>query len=232
MNDLDRLRIEYQDRKRRLADKDVYSPFNAANLFILQQRQRALIGALRKAGISDLSQKRILEMGCGAGGVLLELLQLGASPQNLFGADLLEDRLAEAKRKLPASHFINADGRRLPFPARSFDLVTQFTALSSVLDEGVRREIAQDMLRVLKPDGAILWYDFWWNPANRQTRGIRPKEIRALFPGCRVALKKITLAPPLARRIVPLSWSAALILESLNVLNSHYLGWIVPRRTE
>ncbi len=229
-DDLDRLRNEYQDRARRFANKDIYSPLNPANLFILQRRQRALVRALRKAGFDDLSQKRILEMGCGAGGVLTEFLALGASPRNLFGADLLKDRLAEARRKLPASHFVNADGRRLPFPAQSFDAVTQFTALSSILDDALKRAVARDMLRVLKPEGAILWYDFWWNPSNPQTRGIRPAEIRALFPGCRVALEKITLAPPIARRLVPLSWTAASILESLKIFNSHYLAIVFPQR--
>jgi hypothetical protein len=69
----------------------------------------------------------------------------------------------------------------------------------------------------------IVWYDFWLNPSNRQTRGIRPAEIRHLFPGCTFDFRKITLAPPLARRVVPLSWLAAYLLEKLSVFNSHYL---------
>jgi hypothetical protein len=48
----------------------------------------------------------------------------------------------------------------------------------------------------------ILRYDFRLNPTNPQTRGIRPKEIKRLFPGCAFEFHKITLAPPLARRII------------------------------
>jgi hypothetical protein len=92
-----------------------------------------------------------------------------------------------------------------------------------VLDEAVRRNLAAEMLRVLKPGGLIVWYDFWLNPSNRQTRGIRPAEIRRLFPGCAFDFRKITLAPPLARRVVPLSWLAACLLEKMRVFNSHYL---------
>lgn len=228
MNDLDRMRNEYEYRKHRFADKDTYSWFNRANLFMLQQRERNILSALAQNGITDLSTLSILEMGCGAGGVLTEFLNFGASPKNFYGVDLLEDRLVFAKQKLPASHFVNADGQRIPLPSQSFDIVMQYTAFSSVLDETIKREIAKDMLRVVKPNGIILWYDFWLNPTNPHTRGIRPKEIRALFPNCKIELRKITLAPPIARRVVPISWGLALFLESFKIFNSHYFGIISP----
>ena len=102
-NDLDRLREEYADRKTRLAGKDLYSFFYAPYQFAMQQRQRALIRALKQLGIASLSGRRILEVGCGGGGVLLEYLSLGAEPENLFGIDLLRDRLVEAHHRLPLS---------------------------------------------------------------------------------------------------------------------------------
>jgi hypothetical protein len=101
--------------------------------------------------------------------------------------------------------------------------MTQFTAFSSILEMSVKESMASEMLRVLKDDGVIVWYDFWWNPTNQQTAGIQLKEIRHLFPGCQFSWKKITLAPPITRRIVPLSWSFALFLESLKVFNTHNL---------
>lgn len=228
--DLDRLREEYADRKTRLAGRVLYSFFYAPYQFAMQQRQRALIRALKRLGIASLSGKHILEVGCGGGGVLLEYLSLGAEPENLFGIDLLHDRLVEARRRLPLSGVSCADSQHLPFPDRSFDLVLQYTAFSSVLDERIKQQMAADMLNVLRPDGAILWYDFWLNPTNPQTRGIQPAEIRQLFAGCRVALHRVTLAPPIARRLVPLSWGAAALLESLRLLNSHYLAIIQIRK--
>jgi hypothetical protein len=36
----------------------------------------------------------------------------------------------------------------------------------------------------------------------------------------------VTLAPPIARRLVPVSWLAAAALERLVVFNTHYLGVI------
>jgi hypothetical protein len=83
------------------------------------------------------------------------------------------------------------------------------------------------MLRVLAAGGAILWYDFFVdNPANPNVRGVRRREVEALFPGCRAELRRATLAPPLARRVVPVSWTLGTVLESLRVFDTHYLGVI------
>jgi ubiquinone/menaquinone biosynthesis C-methylase UbiE len=227
-DDINRLRNEYEDRKHRFAESDVYSLFNQANHFIVQQRQREVLKILKKNGITNLSNSLILEMGCGDGGVLIEYLGIGKSPENLYGVDLLFDRLLHAHHLLPTSGFANADGQNLPYPSKTFDLVLQYTAISSILDVEIRRNICIDMLRVLKPGGMILSYDFWLNPSNPQTHGLRPAEIRQLFPSCAFEFRKTTLAPPLARKLVPLSWGVCLFLESLKIFNTHYLVVIRP----
>jgi ubiquinone/menaquinone biosynthesis C-methylase UbiE len=231
LDDIARLRNEYEGRKHRLAGSDVYSLFNRANLFIVQQRQRDVLTALKKNGFTSLSNLLILEMGCGGGGVLTEYLGFGASPENLMGVDLLLDRLLHTHHILPGSGFANADGQSLPYSSKTFDLVLQYTAISSILDPEIRRNICADMLRVLKPGGMILSYDFWLNPANPQTRGIRPAEIKGLFPNCRYEFHRITLAPPIARKLATVSWGLCLFLESLKIFNTHYLVTIRPSTT-
>lgn len=228
--DSSRLHQVYAGRAARLAGSDAYSLGNPAHLFAIQSRQRALLRLLRREGLWPLSGRDILEVGCGSGGVLLEWLSFGAEPERLRGADLLPDRLRETRRMLPHVAVAEADGGRLPYPDRSFDAVLQFTVFSSILDKAACYTVANDMRRVLKPGGLILWYDFWLNPINKQTRGIRPPEIRRLFPDCRISLERITLAPPLARRLVPLSWSGASILEAARLFNTHYLAAIRPNR--
>jgi ubiquinone/menaquinone biosynthesis C-methylase UbiE len=226
MDDLSRLRTEYADRERRLSGSDLYSWFNTATLFTVHQRQRALLQSLKRQGLFDVAPLHVLEIGCGAGGILTEFVSFGARPHNLFGVDLLPDRLCDAQKRIPGCHFYNADGQHLPFRSESFDLVIQFTALSSILDPVIRQNICQDMVRVLRPAGRILWYDFWLNPTNPQTRGIRPEEVRQLFPGCRCTFQRITLAPPITRKLATVSWGLCLFLESLKLFNTHYLGII------
>ncbi len=226
MSDLDRLRKEYTNREKRFSGRDLYTSFNPGNLFAIQQRRRAILKLLEHNLCSPLSNKRILEVGCGAGGVLLEFLIDGASPAQLCGVDLLHHRLVEANQKLPKSYLTCADGQSLPYDDNFFDLVMQFTAFSSILDESVKQNMASEMLRVLHSDGIILWYDFWLNPSNPQTKGIRPEEVRKLFPNCNYQFKKVTLAPPIARRLAPFAWGIATFLESLKIFNSHYLAVI------
>jgi ubiquinone/menaquinone biosynthesis C-methylase UbiE len=224
-SDIERLRHEYTRRANLPYD---YSLFNESNLFITQQRQRNLIQCLKQNHLIPLNNKRILEVGCGGGGVLQEWLQLGSEPSQLYGIDLLPDRIASARKLLPHVVTTIGDGQKLPFVNNYFDIILQFTAFSSILDETVQQQMASDMLRVLKKDGAIIWYDFWLNPTNKQTVGIRPPQIRQLFPNCSYQFKRITLAPPITRRLVPISWMIALFLEKLRLLNTHYLAVIRP----
>ncbi len=227
-DDLDRLRAEYRRRQNDLSGHELNSLLNPGQLYLIQQRQRELLSLLRRKGCSTLTDKRILEIGCGSGGVLRELLWLGAKPSLLNGVELLDWRLAEAKTATPHLNLINADGRYLPYADRSFDLVLQFTVFSSILDDQMKASIAAEMMRVVKPDGLIIWYDFWLNPKNDQTRGIRPAEIRSLFPNCRYDFRRITLAPPITRKLAPRFHSLCLLLEKLRVLNTHYLVAIRP----
>jgi len=83
------------------------------------------------------------------------------------------------------------------------------------------------MLRVLKPDGLIVWYDFHVNnPKNRDVRGVKKQEIRELFPACQIELRRATLAPPIARTLASYSWLLCYLLERIPLLCTHYLGAI------
>lgn len=223
--DIARLKSEYASREQLLANSSPYTPFSQGDLFIIQQRQRAVLRMLRAFNkrILPLSENRILELGCGSGGVLHEFIGYGANPNLLYGTDLLPGRVREAAATLPRLPLSVSDGRFLPYPDHVFDLALQFTAFSSVLSQSAKQSMAAEMLRVLKPDGLILWYDFWLNPTNPETRGIRMSEIKKLFPNCRYTHAKITLAPPIARRLAPYSWPLCHLLESLRIFNTHHL---------
>ena len=93
----------------------------------------------------------------------------------------------------------------------------------------MRRQIAREMLRVLKPSGCIVWYDFFRdNPRNRDVRGVGRNEILHLFPGCKILLHRLTLAPPLGRPAARFSPALYGVLSRVKPLCSHYLGIITP----
>jgi len=209
--------LEELRRREREVPVDFYSLDRPANRFLRQSQERAL------RTIGPLAGKRVLEVGCGSG----NWLEMMSGAGSLAGIDLDPGRAARAAERFPDADIRSGDASRLPWAGGSFDLVLQSTVFSSILDPGMRRAVASEMLRVLAPDGAILWYDFFVdNPSNPHVRGVRRREIEALFPGCRVSLRRATLAPPLARRIVPVSWRLAELLESLRVLDTHYFGVI------
>jgi len=221
--DILRLREEYARRADAAAQDDRYRADNPAYQWMISNRRQHLTALLDRCGIANLSQLRILEVGCGSGGIIREFISLGAEPSRLVGLDLLMDRLRAARGPLPCTPLLCGDGQSLPFESSSFDLVLQFTAFSSILSSAVKQHMASEIARVLKPSAALIWYDFWWNPLNRQTKGIPLKEVQRLFPGCSLRGEKITLAPPLARSLAPRHPALAAFLESLKVLNTHHL---------
>src|SRR6218665_592205 len=85
---------------RRLPQDPRYSLLNPSALAAWQERQRALCALLVRQSV-DPAGTTLLEVGCGAGGTLLELLRLGFAPQHLGGIELLPERLAVARASLP-----------------------------------------------------------------------------------------------------------------------------------
>ena len=91
------------DRYARRAVGDRYSMLKPDVWQTVQERQRAMLKLFAIQGWADLSALRCLEVGCGSGGNLLELLRLGFAPQHLSGVELLTDRLRHARHVLPAA---------------------------------------------------------------------------------------------------------------------------------
>jgi SAM-dependent methyltransferase len=205
-----------------------YAWSTPAHVFIMQGIERRLLPLLAANGMGSLSGKCILEIGCGTGHWLREFVKWGAHPDDIVGMDLLADRVGEARALCPEGvQLFRGSAAALPLPAASFDLVAQFTVFTSILEPDLKRRVALEMLRVVKPTGLILWYDFFLNnPKNVNVRGIAGREIQRLFPGCSVSLRRATLAPPLTRRVASRSWLACSLLEGIPLLRSHFLGVI------
>jgi len=227
MNEVQRIKKAYKNRKH---DADLYSYFNKAALFINQGKERAILDILSICNIKNISHKKILDLGCGTGGVLRDFLRYGANPELCCGIDLLPERIEVAKKLSPNIDFRCGNAEKLPYKTNSFAILLSFTVFSSILDKDMKINIAHEMLRVIKSNGIILWYDFHMNnPQNRDVRGIKKNEIRRLFVNCDLRFNRITLAPPMVRIIAPYSFIICYLLEMINIFNTHYIGIISKR---
>jgi SAM-dependent methyltransferase len=221
----ERVRAAYA-RRARLGLDARYDYWQPGNLFIYQSREREFVRLLRDLGRLPLGECRVLDVGCGDGAVLRDLVRLGAAPSKLAGIDLLPDRVERARELTPGAAVGVADAQRLPFADGEFGLVLGFTLLSSVVEAGARARVAHEMARVCAPDGLIVLYDFWVNPFNRDVRPVSRRDLAALFPGFDATLRSVTLAPPLVRALAPLPCGslACSLLEVIPFLRTHFLA--------
>lgn len=215
-------------RYARRVDDGRYDPLKPDVLLARQERERALVALLTRRAPRPLRELDVLEVGCGHGDNLLELLRLGADPARLVGNELLPERFAAARRRLPAAlRLIEGDALAATLPDAGFDVVLQSTVFSSLLDDDFQQRLARAMWRWLKPGGAVLWYDFAFdNPRNTHVRGVPVARLRALFPQAALELRRVTLAPPIGRRAAalhPRLWQA---LNLLPWLRTHRLAWL------
>ena len=217
-------------RYARRGPPDRYSLLQPDVWQLVQERQRRVLRGLAVRGWAP-ERLRVTEVGCGAGGNLLEWLRAGCLPEHLSGCELLSERLAMARRVLPAALALHGgDAAEAPIAEASQDVVMQATVFSSILDDAVQARLAAAMWRWLRPGGAVLWYDFTMdNPRNPDVRGMPLARVRALFPEAHVDAQRITLAPPLARRVCAVHPSLYPLFNAVPWLRSHSLAWLTKR---
>jgi SAM-dependent methyltransferase len=101
----------------------------------------------------DLQADRALDVGCGAG---LSTAALAPLARQVIGMEPIPTMLAHRRTVAPDARFAIGQAERLPFAARSFDLVAAAGSLNYADLSSALAEIA----RVLTQDGAFLLYDF------------------------------------------------------------------------
>jgi SAM-dependent methyltransferase len=220
--------VESYARRMPVGKDERYSFLRPDVLYLFQEKQRALVRLLATHARSPLDSLRVLEVGCGAGGNLSELIWLGFNPVNLTGNELLPERAALARRNLPsACRVLEGDATGLDLPDSSFDIVYQSVVFTSVLEPDVQDRLAACMWRWVRPGGGVLWYDFLFdNPWNSDVRGVPLSRIRALFPRGNIDVKRVTLAPPIGRFASKLNTFAYRLMNALPWLRTHVFCWI------
>ena len=126
-------------------------------------------GPMRRAAlrpIAEFMQGRdqrhvtLLDVACGTGRFLRQV-RLAFPAMSLKGLDLSEPYLEEARRQLDClrgAELIEAAAEKMPLPDASVDLVTCIF-LFHELPGDVRRQVAAEVARVLKPGGIFVFLD-------------------------------------------------------------------------
>lgn len=223
--EVDRLRRVYRGYDADPATARRWSEENRGNRAIADQRRARSRTLLQEQRRWPVAGSRTLELGCGSGGALADLFGDVVGSVPIVGVDLSEERLRAAAARVPAVSLVRAEGSLMPFPSEQFDLVVAFTVFSSVRDGLLARRMATEVDRVLRPGGAVLWYDMRHpNLRNPHTRAMRERAVKALFPGFATQLEPITVLPPVARRLGRVTQRVYHVLAAVRPLNSHYLG--------
>lgn len=208
-----------------------YSWFRADVCLYRQEKQRVLLRLLKRAGFKSVSNLKIFEVGCGFGDNILNLINLGAAPEDIYANDLIQGRIDTARARLPETvQLFTEDASETALADGSFDLIFQSTVFSSILSNEMQVDLANSMLRLLRRNGCIVWYDFLYNnPKNKSVRGCSKARVKELFPGTSILFRRVTLAPPLCRSIVRLFPFMYPVLNVFPFLRTHTFALIQKR---
>jgi SAM-dependent methyltransferase len=227
--ELERVRAAYRERD--AATETPYRWDNPGYVAYMQSVERALLKAFADAGV-QLKGASVLDVGSGSGYFLHRLREFGAG--ECHGVDLMENRIAEGRQQYPTLRFHLGSATELPFEDGEFDLVTQFTCLSSIFDGDVRLAVANEMTRVA--GGWVLSFDMRGMPAlgvrrrsgANTTVRLDENELRRLF-GAPTLLRRVALEFDVTHRVATHAVLTAL-LGALPPLRSHLLGlWRIRR---
>lgn len=200
MDETEKIKLRYEDRK---ADQTVIR--NQSNtvfsIFMAKEREKHYSSIL-KYYFKNINSVDFIEIGAGGGANISFFNQLGIPLSNIYANELLESRIIALKNSFPTVNHL--PGNALDIGTEQlYDIVFQSTVFTSILDNDFKKELANKMYALTKPKGIILWYDFVFdNPKNKDVKGVSKKEIISLFPKAKsITFQRVTLAPPIGRRI-------------------------------
>ncbi|HVZ36143.1 MAG TPA: methyltransferase domain-containing protein, partial [Polyangiaceae bacterium] len=145
---------------------------------------------------------RGLDLGCGQGWYLREMLRLG---YRIDGTDYSAGQLERARREFdsPGSvpTLVQADAQALPFPNETYDFVYSINALHHILGPGAQLRALREAVRVLKPGGLLLLHEInTQNPIFRWYMGYLFPLLKRIDEGTEEWLRPSALPPVASAR--------------------------------
>lgn len=174
---------------------------------------------------------KVLDVGCASGHTLNEIEKIFPSKFDLYGIDLSEIRIGEAKTNFNNIEFVVGSAQQIPYSDNYFDVVLSSQVIEHVPDD---KKMAQEIKRVLKKGGLFQvdtvikktfgWYFYrspigWALDPTHLREYSSPEELSKIFTEAKLNISKIYLD----RVIRPLN-----ILPSLSFLDSKY-KLVIPR---
>lgn len=176
---------------------------NPEVLFQALASEASVVNALRVVQ-HEPSVAKVLDVGCGSGGDVYQLVRLGYDPAKITGIEIQQERIAVARSLYPQMEFIHADATKMQFEDDTFDLVFESTMFATLPDDHDRAAIASEMVRVCKPEGFLVLID--WRtpkPGDRSYKALSRRELQKIFAiGSRtklIAVQRGALLPPIGR---------------------------------
>jgi ubiquinone/menaquinone biosynthesis C-methylase UbiE len=176
---------------------------NSGVFFQTIASQKSIVESFREIPFFEKNKWRVLDVGCGSGVSLLQLLGLGFEPSFLYGIDILPERILEAENKLSNINFSVGDAAMMEYASNYFDLVMESTMFIQLTDESLSGQIADEMLRVVKPEGYIMLTDWRYSWRHPEYCKLSSRRIAQLFhvgkKTSQVSYHYGALIPPIGR---------------------------------
>lgn len=159
--------------------------FSAASFLWTTRRGKFAVWSELLDALAMRGDERLLDVGCGRGAVLL-LAAKHLPRGRAVGVDLwsAKDQSGNGERAALRNAMLEgvqerielqtADMRKLPFPDRSFDIVTSSLAIHNIGGAEGREQALAEILRVLKPGGTALIADIGHTAAYKRYLTAQP----------------------------------------------------------
>lgn len=165
----------------------MYSMINPIGFYGAQVQKKAYYDCFnyfRKRGM-DITQAKILDVGCGKGFVTRFFAELTQNPSLIYGTDLSNFRIDEAKRLNSSIHYSVDDVVSPTLQVRDFDIIS---AIDVFMHLKTKEQIMQGLNGIhaqLSTEGYFIWYDAYAKDhfskvENKDHEGFHPKQMKAL----------------------------------------------------
>lgn len=186
-------------------DESWYQKYNAhgrghifKNKGILFQQiasYHSIVEALRYIEFNN--EAKILDVGCGSGHSLRQLIDTGYLPYNMYGIDKIQSRVNEGQQRFSNINLSCGDASSMLYKSESFDIVMASTLFIQVKDD-TDKKIANEMIRVCKKGGHILLIDWRYDYFHSEYKALTKKRIKLLFKDMQfICSKNGSLIPPI-----------------------------------